>query len=435
MSDILDKIEALKQLAEQEKENARKEAEEKARKEAELKKLQEKKEAKEREVQEEIKRFKEGKVSTDISEYERCLKAGFKPTPESMHPASYLKHYNIGDIVNRTENNIYGRMEHPCFPEIIKLASEYGMPKEQFNELFDFAMSPEVVDALVEAGADINKFPMENMMICYALATGKETFYTRSGTYNDEDYYCNPKDEVANDIAKTVRKVLEHGFDPKEVAKILSEDNNTSKLMKDCLDEIEKQVIYEREQAKLIEEGKVSGVLGYEDRLKKIEKSSLVMHYKEDEEIVVPFSTLRKDGGIVMANTPETKEKVQTYLKEHKLAVKTALHINRFVQELQNEGISATVCSQEELREKYGEDAGKMTPGKLEVRVPKDKIQKVAKLKEGDIYQVSENSSTLAKVNKGGVFVSAKGAIEEGASNVVVENVKSASVSTKDRDM
>jgi hypothetical protein len=442
MTDINEIMNDIAKKTEEEKEKIRRDAEEKARREAELKKQEEDRKRQEAE-QERVKReFNRGEYSLNPEVYESYLKAGYKPTPESMHSALSIKHPGVKRIAYRFDWQLYEKLKHPCFSEIVKLASEYGMRKEQFNELLGVATSPEAIDALVEAGADVKKFPMEDMMLVYGLATGKETFFISGGKYHDDVERFNPNDEVARDIRKTIKKVLELGFDTKEVAKILSKGDDVSELMQACLNEIKRDDMLEKaekifriEQAKLTEEGKEKGVLSFDDRMKKLEDSSMSMYDKGDEEIVVPFSILKGKGGIVLKNTPENKELVEAYLSRHKIALKTSLHINQFVKDMKKNGIEAEVCSQKDLKERYGENVGEMTPGKLEVKVPEDKIQKFIKLKEGDIYQTSSERPTLAKAPKGGVILTKDGNFDEMPKNMVVKEKTTSTVLQAERDL
>ncbi len=464
MSDLLDKIEELKELAEQEHEKVKKEAEEKARKEAELKQKEyeaKRKEeeliAKQKKAKEELEYFESGQSSLSASVYESYLKAGYKPTPKSMHPMvtdknllAYCKAWGetvdgkniINKIASYYQEKAYSKLEHPCLVQVIGLASKYGMPKDQFNDLLGFATSPEVLDALITAGADVNQFPMKEMMHYYGLSIG----WVKSSRVINRDYdteeFSTPHYRIAREIENTIKKVIEYGFNQQEMAKMLSDGSYDAKLLNACLSNIEKEAKREREekafreeQAKLAEEGKEKGILSFEDRMKKLEDGSMSMYDKGDEEIVVPFSILKGKGGIVLKNTPENKELVEAYLSRHKIALKTSLHINQFVKNMKKNGIEAEVCSQKDLKERYGENVGEMTPGKLEVKVPQSKIQKFIKLNEGDIYQISSERPTLAKAPAGGIIFTKDGNFDEMPENMVVKEKATSVVLQTERDM
>ena len=95
---------------------------------------------------------------------------------------------------------------------------------------------------------------------------------------------------------------------------------------------------------------------------------------------------------------------------------------------MKKNGIEAEVWSQKDLKARYGENVGKMTPGKLEVKVPKDKIQKFIKLKEGDIYQTSSERPTLARAPKGGVILTRDGNFDKLPKNMVVKEKTTSTV-------
>ena len=457
MSDIIDIIKSIDEAKAIEEENKRKEEEkakervaESLQRHAEQRRKREEEEEKAKKAKKDLNRFESGQCSLDPKIYEDYLKAGYKPTPKSMHPTHSDKwllnfHRATGggiDSKNRIEKiasyykgRSYEKVEHPCLVEIIELASKYGMPKKDFNDLLGYATSPEVLDALVKAGADIKQFPLKEMMHYYGLSTGKVLDSRVINRDYDTEEFPSPNYTVARNIRKTIKKVLEYGFDTNEVAKILADGSYDAKLLQGCLDEIkreeiliQKEIEFRKYQEKLAEEGKEKGVLSYDDRMKKLEDSSMSMYDKSDEEIVVSFSILKGKGGIVLKNTPENKELVEAYLSSHKIALKTSLHINQFVKDMKKNGIEAEVCSQTDLKERYGENVGKMTPGKLEVKVPKDKIQKFIILKEGDIYQTSSGRPTLARAPKGGVILTRDGNFDEMPKNMVVKEKTTSTV-------
>ncbi|MBQ2885372.1 MAG: hypothetical protein IJE43_16720 [Alphaproteobacteria bacterium] len=457
MSDIIDIIKSIDEAKAIEEENKRKEEEkakekvaESLRRHAEQRRKWEEEEEKAKKAKKDLNRFESGQCSLDPKIYEDYLKAGYKPTPKSMHPThsdkwlldffratggSIDSKNRIEKIASYYKGRSYEKVEHPCLVEIIELASKYGMPKKDFNDLLGYATSPEVLDALVKAGADIKQFPLKEMMHYYGLSTGKVLDSRVINRDYDTEEFPSPNYTVARNIRKTIKKVLEYGFDTNEVAKILADGSYDAKLLQGCLDEIkreeiliQKEIEFRKYQEKLAEEGKEKGVLSYDDRMKKLEDSSMSMYDKSDERIIVPFSILKGKGGIVLENTPETREKVEAYLSSHKLALKTSLHINALVRNLQKEGISAEVLSENALVETFGVDAKKLTVGKLDVKVPKDKIQKFIKLKEGDIYQTSSGRPTLARAPKGGVILTRDGNFDEMPKNMVVKEKTTSTV-------
>lgn len=248
---IFQDTEALMQIVEAEREAQRlaqeAAAEAKSKQEERVRKEKEAKEAEAKRIAREKKEWEEGFKITDIKAYQEGLNKGFRPTAESLGVnRRRFYDYSMEFECDFIKTNF---SENKDFPEILTAAFSKGLGKDEATKLLQKAFTSEIVNVLVENGADIQKYPLEDMADLYAKVTAqkKHVFEGHRDYPLVEQMYRD--DKMANTIEHSLQAALKSGYDYRQTPQTIETLNSFLKNIKnhhEILANEEKQQAKER---------------------------------------------------------------------------------------------------------------------------------------------------------------------------------------------